>query len=71
MNDYEIDHEPPDIGRGKHVMRYVRKSRFRDAGAGFSSFSSMSVLFERRVVRAEISAAISGATIISLAGWMG
>jgi hypothetical protein len=28
MNDCEIDHDPPDIGRGKHVMRYVRKADF-------------------------------------------
>jgi hypothetical protein len=28
MNDCEIDHEPPDIGRGKYVMHYIRKADF-------------------------------------------
>jgi hypothetical protein len=35
MNDCEIDHEPPDIGCGKHVMRYVRKA---DSGMPQSYF---------------------------------
>jgi hypothetical protein len=28
MEDCEIEHESPDIGRGKHVMRYVSRDNF-------------------------------------------
>ncbi len=28
MEDYEIDHESPDIGRDTHVVRYVSKNDF-------------------------------------------